>query len=91
MSVRIFEKPLSLVRAPRTEAAQAPQVMFGTVMLFLPSTVLLSTELTVLVAFGESCDPPQPTRTKQPREQSLIFINAPKQVVFNRVKTPSTR
>jgi hypothetical protein len=30
MSVWILEKPPALVRAPRTEAAQPPHVMFGT-------------------------------------------------------------
>jgi len=73
----MFEKPSALVRSPRTEAAQAPQVMFGTEMLFRPPTELFATGSAGAVAFGESGVPPQPASTMRPSEHSLRFMSAP--------------
>ena len=86
----MFEKPSALVRSPRTEAAQAPQVMFGTEMLFRPPTALFAAVSAGAEVFGNSELPAQPARATRPSEQSLRFMDIPIKRVMNRGRTSTT-
>src|SRR6516162_2545953 len=82
MSVWTFENPSAGVRAPRTEAAQPPHVMFGTSRVYslppLSPVVIVVVEGGVELGAGDA--PLQPMRTMSPmRPRYLGMERSPRE------------
>ena len=74
MSVWTFENPSAGVRAPRTEAAQPPHVMFGTSRVYSlpPLSPVVFAVVEGGVGLGAGDAPLQPTRTISPMRPTYL-------------------